>query len=193
MALFPLGILSAAGAGGVQGDYELIESAILVSNQSSVTFSNLGNYASTYKHLQIRYASRGTTAANSVSNRMHMNNIGGASGTSYALHGLGGSTNVFSYGFANERSLLCGLSAGANQATNVFGSGVVDILDYSSSTKNTTVRALSGVSSGVNTSSEVVINGGLFNNTAAVTEITITPDSGNLVAGSRFSLYGIRG
>ena len=192
MALFPLGILSAAGAGGVQGDYELIATTILGTAQASVVFT-VSSFASTYKHLQIRYASRGTTAANLVSNRMHMNNIGGASGTSYALHGLGGSTNVFSYGFANERSLLCGLSAGANQATNVFGSGVVDILDYSSSTKNTTVRALSGVSSGVNTSSEVAINGGLFNNTAAVTEITITPDSGNLVAGSRFSLYGIRG
>jgi hypothetical protein len=52
---FPLGILSAAGAGGgVAGDYELISSEILGTTAASVTFSSLGDYSSTYKHLQIR-------------------------------------------------------------------------------------------------------------------------------------------
>jgi hypothetical protein len=50
---FPLGILSAAGAGGgVAGDYELISSEILGTTAASVTFSSLGDYAppiSTYK------------------------------------------------------------------------------------------------------------------------------------------------
>jgi hypothetical protein len=32
----------------------------------------------------------------------------------------------------------------------------------------------------------------LFNSTAAVTSITIAGNLGNLVAGSRFSLYGVK-
>lgn len=45
---FPLGILSAAGAGGVvAGDYELISTQILAATTNSVTFTSLGDFAST--------------------------------------------------------------------------------------------------------------------------------------------------
>jgi hypothetical protein len=60
---FPLGILSAAGAGGggpLASDYELISTQILTSPQSSITFSSLGTYSSTYKHLQVRAVARST-------------------------------------------------------------------------------------------------------------------------------------
>jgi hypothetical protein len=63
--LIPFGILSAAGAGGgVAGDYELISSEILGTTAASVTFSSLGDYSSTYKHLQIRAVVRHSAADN---------------------------------------------------------------------------------------------------------------------------------
>jgi hypothetical protein len=40
--------------------------------------------------------------------------------------------------------------------------------------------------------SSVSLQSGLFNSTAAITSMTIFGNAGSLVAGSRFSLYGIR-
>jgi hypothetical protein len=73
---------------------------------------------------------------------------------------------------------------------NSFGAGVIDILDYSSTTKNKTVRAIYGVSDatpGVNLTS------GLYAQTTAISSLTVTTATGNFAVGSRASLYGIRG
>jgi hypothetical protein len=43
------------------------------------------------------------------------------------------------------------------------------------------------------TTATVQLQSGLFNNTAAITSMTIFGNTGNLVAGTRFSLYGIKG
>jgi hypothetical protein len=84
MSLFPLGILSAAGAGGVGATYELIESQILGSNQSSITFSSLATYASTYKHLQIRAAGKGS--GNSFEETNVNLRFNGDTGSNYSAH-----------------------------------------------------------------------------------------------------------
>ena len=88
-------------------------------------------------------------------------------------------------------SLLVAWVAGPNAAADVFGSGVIDILDAYSTTKNKTIRSLNGLSGG-----EVAIrlSSGTWRNTNAVTSITLFDgDGANLVTGSRFSIYGIRG
>ena len=38
--------------------FDLIQTYTLSSNQASVTFSNLGDYSSTYKHLQLRMVAK---------------------------------------------------------------------------------------------------------------------------------------
>jgi hypothetical protein len=185
--LIPLGFL--AGSGGVEGDFELIESVILGTAQADVTFSSLGTYSSTYKHLQIRFVSRQTGAGNIVSTAIRFN---ADSGSNYAFHRLyGNGSGVVSDAFATQTSGFISGTAAASETANVFGAAVVEILDPFSTTKFKTVRNLSGVRSG--SSGEIHINSSLWRSTSSTTSITLTAQNTAHAIGSRFSLYGIKG
>jgi hypothetical protein len=182
--LIPFGILSAAGAGvGVAGDYELIETSILTSSASSVTFSNLGTYSSTYKHLQIRYTARTARAATDDDLLISFNGIT----TDYYRHQLYGGELSTAQSFGNV-SRAVGFTTAANSTASNFGAGVFDILD-AYATKNKTVRSLTGATD----LNRIFLRSIGWFNTASITSIALSGASGNLVAGSRFSLYGVRG
>jgi hypothetical protein len=68
---------------------------------------------------------------------------------------------------------------------------VLDVLDFSSTTKATTARALWGNST-TNSKRVGLSSGGMFL-TDAITTINCWSNGGGWVAGSRFSLYGIKG
>jgi hypothetical protein len=185
--LIPLGVLAASGAGPVGGDYELISTTVLPSNAANVTF-DVSTFASTYKHLQIRIVAGHTNegAGNAVVIRLN-----GDTGSNYVFHELGGGGSSV-YSVANT-SQTFGLAVALRQplSNTVFGAGVVDILDAYSTTKNKTIRTLTGVASSPN--SIILLGSGLRVSTEAVSSITLLPSAGNLSTGSRFSLYGIKG
>jgi hypothetical protein len=189
MALFPLGILSAAGAGGQVGDYELIRTEIVVgSSTGSIVFSNLGDFASTYKHLQLRGAAKTNNAGNFDLIRVRFN---GDTGNNYARHALLGNGSTVSSGGVTTTSFVNFATAG-NTTANVFGGFVFDVLDAYSTSKNKTTRALAGLTP--STDAEIRLSSGLWMNTGSITSLTVSPEFGSLlIAGSRFSLYGIRG
>jgi hypothetical protein len=189
MALFPLGILSAAGAGGADlGSYELIETQILASATPSITFSSLGTYSSTYKHLQVRITNRQTGAGNIVSIGMRFN---GDTGANYSFHRLQGTGSaVQSDAFSTQTSGFISGSPAASEAANAFGAYVVDILDAFSTTKYKTSRNLSGVMA---TNGQIHLNSNLWQSTSSITSITFTAQNTDHAIGSRFSLYGIKG
>jgi hypothetical protein len=82
--------------------------------------------------------------------------------------------------------------ARGNSTASSFGAGVIDILDPFSTTKNKTLRGLGGITSSEATN--IALRSGSWASTSAVTSITCLPFSAdNWVAGSRFSLYGIKG
>jgi hypothetical protein len=186
--LIPFGVLSAAGADVepvFEDAFELIATTILTANTGSVTFSNLGDYSATYKHLQIRMTSRDDIGGTVQNFEFAIN---GVAGTSYATHKLiGNGSSVSSINNVSQAFHRAGISTSSGSTANAFGSTVIDVLDAYSTTKNTTARSLSGIG-GVN----VRLVSGLFNNTASVASIRINNFS-NFVAGSRFSIYGIRG
>jgi hypothetical protein len=190
MALFPLGILSAAGAGGAfSSDYELITSTVLGSTQSDFVFSSLGDYSSTYKHLQIRATIRGGKSAGDVPLILRLNGITTASYRWHFLYGNGSSVFSTGAGSADTGMYFGNPVPGATSTSNNFCGAVIDILDPYSTTKNKTLRGLFGTTS---PNSISLASGALFD-TASVTSVTIYPDTGGWVAGSRFSLYGIKG
>ena len=183
---FPLGILSAAGAGGgaFSSDFELISSSILGSAQSSVTF-DVSSYTSTYKHLQIRGVARDT---NSYAGGLVLRTTFNSSTSGYAFHLLQRSGSTVISGSATSQSYIRGGYYEGNGVTaNAFGTFVIDILDFASSTKNTTLRSLTGVDD------NVALLSGLWANTATVTSVTLTTDITSFATGSRFSIYGIKG
>jgi hypothetical protein len=189
MTLSALGIFSAAGAGGAvaAGAYELISTTILGTNTASVTFSSLGTYSSTYKHLQIRAVTRTTrTDASQVISYLRFN---GDTASNYSGHQLfGNGSGVGSAGEANITYAYAGIDSTNQNTTGNFAAYVIDILDPYSTTKNKTTRSLSGLQQNA-----IRLMSGNWRNTASVTSIQLVADSYNYVAGSRFSLYGIKG
>lgn len=182
MALIPLGILSAAGAGGgAVGDFELIQTQILASTTTSVVFT-VSSFASTYRHLQIRLVTKSSTTNNNTLLRFNSD-----TGTNYNWHQLAGDgSSVAAYAGANADFIF----VAPLTPTTGFGASVVDILDAYSSTKNKTVRALGGVTEGAYQQS--TLYSGAWRSTTAISSVTLTSSS-PFAIGSRFSIYGIRG
>ena len=189
MSLILLGILnSQAAAAGGAGAYDLLETQVLSSSAASVTFTGLDSYTD-YKHLQVRY-----TARSDDGNTLYFR-ANGDSGSNYSRHHLGTSGSSVSSGSGTSQTYVRAMFPLANtsNSTSIFGAGVMDILDFSNSSKNTTVRALSGTWQASGFNSGFYLNSGAWLNTNAVTSIQFIPSAGNLVAGSRFSLFGIKG
>ena len=184
---FPLGILSAAGAGGVPQTYELIETQILGSAQASVVFSNLANFNATYRHLQIRMTAR---LSGSTGNTQSLLRLNSDTGSNYATHRLAGYGSAVESGAnTSQTSIFVGIIPTAGNTANAFGASVIDLLDVYSTTKNKTVRSLQGVAGSTNA---IELRSGFRNSTESTTSISLTSFELTYAAGSRFSLYGIR-
>ena len=185
----PLGILAVAGAGAAGGgnSFDLLETTVLTGNATTITFSNLNNY-SDYKHLQIRGTGR-TDDGSVLYVRMN-----GDTSTVYSYHGLQGNGTSVSSSATSSANIMIALFplANAGNTTNIFSGFVIDILDFSNTNKNTTMRSFGGNSQAVGFNTALALRSGLWNNTAAVTSLTFTNSGGNFVSGTRLSLYGVK-
>ena len=187
----PLGVLAVAGAGAAGGGaYDLLETTLVGTNTASVTFSNLNNYSS-YKHLQIRAVMKGS-GSSVYDGFMRFNSV--TSG--YAYHTLAGSGfSVTSQANTNQDSMGLGSFPGDNAQipSEAFGVAVIDILDFSSSSKNKTIRSLSGWAGNNDVVGPIRLVSGFLNSTSAITSITLgVSTSTNIRYDSRISLYGIK-
>jgi len=169
---------------------EAIDTVYLEADAASVTFSSV---PSTYHNLEIRCSmrSRYNTTNSYDTLYIQLNNI---------------STGYYTYHqhYASQSSVAGGGAAGANgsylpfastESTEgeMYGCAVVDMVDYTSTSKFKTVQSLTQTAELGVPASYVVSNSGLFYSTAAVTTIKLVPYSGNnLVRGTVISLYGWR-
>jgi hypothetical protein len=185
--LIPFGVLSAAGAGEVsEGAFELIATATGTGSSGVIDFTSIPQ---TYKHLQIRYVAKGSINSVQLFIRLNLD-----AGSSYRRHSLFGSdTTVSSAAGATGTSIELAEGIASSTTTNLFAAGIVDLLDYSSNTKNTTARALYGQVGNIN---RVYLGSGAYFNTDSITDIRIQTrvDLNNYyTTSSRISLYGIKG
>jgi len=168
--------------------YESIATTTLGSAASSITFSSI---PSTFKHLQIRVLARSSRSdqIGSFSN-MTFNSDTSANYFWHFMNGNGSSTQAIA---GTSRSAVeVNRYATASDSSNVFGVIVIDILDYQNLNKNKTVRYLGGFDN--NGSGEIYFGSGAWNNSStAISSITLTEGSGNLVQYSQAALYGIKG
>ena len=186
--LIPLGFWAAsAGGGAAAGSFDLLETQVLASSAASVSFTSLSTYAADYQHLQIRM--RAKTDRTSAAADYCLVNLNGDTGSNYAVHALRGTGSaVNSFAITSQTRMLMVRVAG-NANADVFGAGVIDILDAFNTSKNKTLRALGGETN----LNEITLHSGLYMNTAAITTFAIKPEIGtNFLTGSRFSLYGIK-
>lgn len=190
-----LGVLQAQAAGAgpvVATDYDLLETQVLDATTAEVTFSSLSTYAADYQHLQIRYAARstrGTFATDSFFLKIN------ATGFTYWHNLYGDGTSVTSQSGNDPNVPVIGSISASGSPTDAFGVGVIDLLDAFETTKNKTARNLSGQAdpaAGGFTGSRVWLHSGFLNDTAAISSLSLRAGNGNMVTGSRFSLYGIK-
>jgi hypothetical protein len=190
MSFMLLGILNAQVSGGGAGAFDLLETTTLASSASSVTFSGLDAY-SDYKHLQIRAVERFDGAFSTTSTELIFN---GDTSNSYSQHKLeGDGSSVSSDNKTNQDNIDLETTPRANADSGIFSSRVIDILDFSSTNKNTTVRCLAGLVAPNISRTRVYLISGAYYSTDAITSLTFQPAlSANYIAGTRFSLYGVK-
>jgi len=181
-----LGILASGGAGAAAGDFQSIATANGTGASGTITFSSI---PSTYTHLQLRMLTRDsfvTTGVDYVKLRFNSD-----TGTNYARHSLSGdgATPTSNGSVSIDNILLYGHPLG-NNAANVMGGYIVDILDYTNATKNKTIKSFSGCD--LNGSGNVYLTSGLWLNTNAVSTITIDAGGIFFTTSSTFALYGIK-
>ena len=160
--------------------YESIATTTLGSSTASVTFSSISG---SFTDLVLVFNGGITTADYAI--RIRFN---GDSGSNYSRTTISG----YGTGVRNERgSNLTGLNVFAGSegmpANTLETVGIAHIQNYSNSTTNKTILSRSSNSSRA-TEAQV----GLWRNTSAITSIVIDTGSGNLYAGSTFTLYGIK-
>ncbi len=169
------------------GAYDSIANAVGTGSSGTITFSSI---PSTYTHLQIRYIGRVTNSDTADNIFVQFNSD---TGSNYAWHYLqGDGASAAASGATSQSKILSGRVSAATAGSDVMGAGVLDLLDYSKANKYKTLRTLTGQDR--NGGGVSVMTSGLWQNTAAVSTITITNGSGtNFTTTTQFALYGIRG
>lgn len=172
-----LGTLASQFSGKPFSSFESIATVTVGSGGSaSVSFSSI---PATYTHLQIR----GFVADNATNCNFYMSFNGNTATNGHAVYGEGG--NPVSYDNSSP-----GLIYGQRTNTGQFVF-ITDLLDYTNANKNKTIRTLAG--GDANGAGRVGLYSGFINNTAAITSLSIAPNTSNFPQYSVVSLYGIKG
>ena len=183
MSPIPLGIFAASGLSALSA-FDLLETIEITANTSDVTFSGLDAY-SDYKHLQLRLSLRGDRDVDLL---MRFNSDSTASYSRHFLYGNGSAVASSS----STSSTSIGFYKFVSDDTNVgeAAASVIDILDFSNTSKNTTVKGLGGSTTDARS---IALVSGVWYNTSPVTSIYLEPGNAVMRASSRLSLYGIKG
>lgn len=151
---------------------------------SSIDFSSI---PSTYTDLVLKVSLRGTDANNYVNNKITFN--GSTSGyTSKLLYGLGSSTGSLNNAVTNAVD-FSSYGTGSSATANTFGSAEIYIPNYAGSTNKS--LSVDAVSENNATTAIAALTAGLWSNTSAINQVTITPAVGTFVQHSTATLYGI--
>jgi hypothetical protein len=163
-----------------QGAYDALATVTVPSGGvASVTFAAI---PSTYKHLQIRgFAQSGGSGFMTM-------RANGDSANNYDAHEVyGNGSSAGAAAFVTRSSLVIDF---VPSVTN-FGAFILDILDYTSTSKNKTIRCLCGFDA--NGSGNLGLVSGLWRNSStAISSLELFPQSGVIAQHSQFTLYGIR-
>ena len=196
-----LGITASQNYPRITGSYESIATATVSGSSNTITFTSI---PSTYAHLQLRFSTQTNRATYTIDDGFLTFNSDTTSGNYYTHLLSGNGNNASSLSYAGGSGGGQGMfwpyafgSTGGGTVPGIWGGGVLDVLDYASTTKNKTVRFLSGSdSNGVFAGGgypAVNLNSGLWMNSASAVSTLTLKANGNFASGSSFALYGIKG
>ena len=185
-----LGLIASQISGHLSNpSYDSIATLTGTGSSSTLSFTSI---PSTYKHLQIRYTARSTAGTAGISGIQVGANSDSASGN-YSFHRIvGDGATASAYGSASQFDYILTLSNNANTA-GIYTAGVLDILDYASTNKTKTFRALSGGDLNNTLGIITMRSQGWYATPAAITRLDFSTSIGNFDTNSKIALYGIKG
>lgn len=177
-----------AGPQGVAGSTAFVKiEEQTPSGVAFVTFASLGSFT----NLRILFNARGDQAAVATALNMIFN------ADSSAIYDResnvsGATTNTASESLAQTAISAAGLATGSTAPAGVSGSGEILIYDYRNTTYQKRGNSLVSIQQSTVTANTLLrVSSFGWRSTVAINSITITLASGNFVAGSKFSLYGM--
>jgi hypothetical protein len=178
----------------VTSSYESIASATGDGTSSTITFSSI---PSTYKHLQLRFICKSTytTADLGWGNAMTIQMNGTpTAGWGHFLYGDGSTALANSNNGVDYIKIYGTQMSSVSGRTDMVSAGIIDIIDYASTTKAKTFRAFAGCDA--NTGSTFygpALTSGFLNLTTAISSLTLNAAFNNFTTSTSFALYGIKG
>lgn len=159
--------------------YDSIASTTLGSNTSLVSISNIPQ---TYTDLILITETYNTSGAF----LQYLELIAGGGLYSGNLLRGAGSGAAIGTSYTNDNVVLADSPVGMNSSSSIYGHYIYHIMDY---TNTTTFKTVLSRFTGANDS----ISGAfMYRGTSAITSLVINVGGGSFLAGSTFSLYGIK-
>lgn len=156
------------------------------SGTGALTFSSIPQ---TYQHLQLRVIARDTSSGGPFGMYLVLNSDTGTNYNSPFIYGASNSTTATGFQL-NYLYAYFGLW-GSGALANNFWASVTTFADYRNTNKNKSIGVFSAGDDNGNGTSYMSMNGGTWNNTAAITSLTVYPGS-QWASGSSIALYGIK-
>jgi hypothetical protein len=163
-----------------------IAETVLAAAAASVSFASI---PATYRHLRLVASLRGDAAV--ATQALHLRFNGDATAV-YDIEGL--SVNLTSVNGRNETAVtsIYDYMDGANSVAGYSSPHVIDLPNYAGTTFYKSAL-LAGASMGSAATDKLALfTTGWWRSTAAINAVSLTPNAGNFVTGSVFTLYGMK-
>lgn len=167
----------------------LISTQTLASATSTISFTSI---PTTFDHLMVTGTFRGDNAATGATIAIRLNNDVG-NNYSYRTVLQYNTTNIYSpYSNTSDSFAYIGTAAGATAGSNMWGPLNMLIGDYKGSLFKSMFSTSGNLLATNGAEKQTMIAGNLWKSTAAVNRVDlIHASSGNWIAGSTVSLYGL--
>ncbi len=155
---------------------------------AAVSDFDMQNIPQVFKHLRIEVSIRSTSPATNDTQALTFNGDNGANYSYQSIQGQDTSPSALEAQSASAGSW--GTGSAATSPSDRFGSAVIEIPFYSSTTniKSWIATSYAGLST---STARTFVYGGDWNSTAAISRVTMVA-ANSMVAGSRITLWGIK-
>ena len=165
--------------------FELIASSTLASASSTIDFTSIPG---TYTDLCLKASLRSSDAAAFVNYTLKFNGSGGTAYSVKVLYGSGSAATSASSSGAAAGDY--GFQDGAGATASTFANVEIYIPNYAGS--NYKYWSTDQVQENNATAAYAGLLAGLWSNTAAINQVTLTSSAGNFVTNSTAYLYGVK-
>jgi hypothetical protein len=164
------------------------------SSTTTVTFSSIPQtYTDLVLVMSVRASAVTFNNMNFMNTTLNSDTSAIYSPTFLYYRNTGGGASAISSRGTNENNFNLGGIATNNFGSSIFSTYTINFMNYSNTTTNKTVLARIATGGDLTAMDDAWAAVGLYRSTSAISTISVSPSSsGNFVAGSTFSLYGIK-